>query len=247
MACPRGAHYSRCCHHWHQTEGHATRRQHPPDGNGAFCPPGARHHLRLPRVSSTLRRVINDRRHSFCDLSVQRDSKQISLQVRLGEHVNRRAGPDTGLWSNIRAPSSLKPPSARSIPDAGKSGSDLPAGTGIASVFPGEVRGSASAGRDIEESSVGRPARTAISADPDRSTAADRDRVRRRVHAIHSSPLPGKTATTHSPSGDTAPLSRMCAVVTGSRPVPSFLMRTNRFVVSSSERKIRSPPAPNDT
>ena len=55
MAWARRTHHRRCRHHRHQTEGNATRRPHPADGGGAARSFGDRHHLRLPRVSSTLR------------------------------------------------------------------------------------------------------------------------------------------------------------------------------------------------
>jgi hypothetical protein len=54
---PRGHHHRlRGCHR-HQGEGHATRRAHPPDGHGTARSVGDRHRLRLPRVSSVLRRL----------------------------------------------------------------------------------------------------------------------------------------------------------------------------------------------
>src|ERR1700681_46983 len=59
MAWPRSTHHRRCCHHRHQTEGNATRRSYPTDGSGTTRSLGARHHLRLPRVSSTLRRLTH--------------------------------------------------------------------------------------------------------------------------------------------------------------------------------------------
>ena len=57
MAWPRSTPHRRCCHHRHQTEGNATHRSHSPDGSGTTRSLGACHHLRLPRVSSTLRRL----------------------------------------------------------------------------------------------------------------------------------------------------------------------------------------------
>ena len=62
MAWPRSTHHRRCCHHRHQTEGNATRRSHPTDGRGTTRSLGARHHPRLPRVSSTFRRLTRDSR-----------------------------------------------------------------------------------------------------------------------------------------------------------------------------------------
>ena len=57
MACSRRYHHRYRCHHGDQTERNATRRSHPTDGHGATRPLGAGHHLCLPRISSTLRRV----------------------------------------------------------------------------------------------------------------------------------------------------------------------------------------------
>src|SRR5207253_7697741 len=41
--------------------------------------------------------------------------------------------------------------------------------------------------------------------------------------------------------------SRIGTAVRGSRPLPSFLIRTSRFFFPSSDRKTRSPSAPKDT
>ncbi len=56
-----GTHHRPCCHHRYQAEGYATRRPYPTDGSGTTRSLGAHRHLRLPRVSSTLRRLTHDR------------------------------------------------------------------------------------------------------------------------------------------------------------------------------------------
>ena len=56
----------------------------------------------------------------------------------------------------------------------------------------------------------------------------------------------GAWMITHSPSGDTSPLSRNDTVGIRSKPVPSVLIRASALPFAS-DRKINSPGAPKDT
>ena len=114
--------------------------------------PGARRKLERVQSGSSGRPFVhgarplgcwrsNPARHRTCvDLAclMQRYPKEIALQVRLGEHVCRR---DRALARShyARSPGAWQsddPGCSDPIPEEGRSGSDLPAGTGIASVFP---------------------------------------------------------------------------------------------------------------
>ena len=72
--------------------------------------------------------------------SMQRYLEKIPLQIRLREHISRGvgAGRDRNMFDEPRTMQERPSLMDKSIPEAGKSGNDLPAGTGIASVFSGE-------------------------------------------------------------------------------------------------------------
>ena len=83
MAWPGSAHRRRCCRHRYQTEGNATRGSHSLDGSGTSCSLGARHHLRLPGVSSTIRRLTHDRfkRHKEDGMAVTFQTEHCDVKL----------------------------------------------------------------------------------------------------------------------------------------------------------------------
>ena len=124
------------------------------------------------------------------------------------------------------------------IPEAGKSGNDFPAGTGITSVFPPGIRTKKNFPSEDHPDKQS-PTQIFLGAPPRVGTARTADE--------RFSSAPGDNTITHSPSGETPNFSRIGAVVIRTRPLPSSLIRTSPFVFSSSERNTRSPSAPKDT
>ena len=158
------------------------------------------------------------------------------LSVRVKTYVEGSRPGETNVCSSTVAPGTT-PATAALIPEDGRSGNDLPAGTGIASVFPGDV-----AGRRI----CRRKTRVPCSCDADfLSERRRRWALRRWQYSALS--LSGDTITAHLPSGETPYLLMTDPAMICSRPLPSFLIRASTFVFSSRERKTISPSAPKDT
>ena len=182
-------------------------------------------------------------------VSVEWYSKQIALQVPLLENVYRRVGPgrnssmldDTGAGQLDLTGICIKPGS-------GQIRQRFARRNGDGNRFPRKWAGTRSRScpctrifHRVTRLPGNRSQRRVFS-------GRRREEVSREFrHRARSWLVASENAITQLPSGETALFSRIGTVVTGSRPLPSFLMRTGNVVAPSSDRNTSSPSAPKDT